>query len=153
MAGIICFDPDECDGAAGVLVRGKKVVLAGTEICRMPEKMRSEPLAGRLEQHGFFFFYGNEPVDFPWYAVPRLYVFARDGQGCFFAARRYPDMEEREPVWRVSRDGSMALAAPGLSELIESVLADRSEKGAPGADARLYSSRDEAERDFEFVRA
>ena len=121
----IWFDPDEWPDAAGVLIHGGAARNAGVEICYAPVGDKDSGLARALAGKGFFLFYeddGDVKSQIKWYALPRLYVFARDDAG-FYAADEPVDLNSAAPVFHVDHEGRMTRAADSLRALVEAIRA------------------------------
>ena len=148
---IIWFDPDEWPDALGVMLHGGMARLAGAEICASPAKDRETELTQRLAEKGFHFIYEGDETAFPWYALPRLHVFASDGAG-FYATDEPAGVESEGPVWRVDAEGRVSKAAESVRALIEAVLAGEALTQEPDEDHRLFASRRDAEKTELFLR-
>ncbi len=140
---IIWFDRDEWPNASGSLLHGGKARDAGVEIRFSPAADRESALARDLAAKGFEFFYedGGAPV-IPWYALPRLYVFARYGGG--FLAWDEPDGADA-PVWHIDGEGRVTRAASGLRALMDAIRAGEALSFTPDDAHRLFPSRRAAE--------
>ncbi|MBR4443214.1 MAG: hypothetical protein IKS52_08105, partial [Clostridia bacterium] len=101
---IIWFDPDEWPDAAGVLIHGGMARDAGVEICRVAAREADSKLARALAEKGFHLLREGDEVSVSWYALPRLYVFARDDDG-LYAADEPTDIDSAAPVYHVDAAG------------------------------------------------
>ena len=141
---IIWFDPDEWPDANGVLLHGGLARDAGTEICFSSAADRETELVKRLAEKGFRLFFEGDDAAFPWYGLPRLYVFARDAGG-FYAADQPVDLETEAAIFYIDGDGHMTRAAASLRELTDSILAGEAQNREEDTEHRLFSSWREAE--------
>ena len=136
---IIWFDPDEWIDAAGVLIHGGMARNAGVEICYAPAKNKDSGLARALAEKGLHLLDENDKVSVSWYALPRLYVFARDDSG-FYAADEPVDMDSAAPVYHVSDDWSVTRAASNPRSLADALLAGEPIERTPDDTHRLFAS-------------
>ena len=127
----IWFDPDEWPDAAGVLIHGGAARNAGVEICYAPVGDKDSGLARALAGKGFFLLFeddGDVKSQINWYALPRLYVFARDDVG-FYAADEPVDLNSAAPVFHVDHEGRVTRTADSLRALVEAMAAEARESG------------------------
>ena len=140
----IWFDPDEWPDALGVMLHGNKARLAGAELCLSPTRDREAALMRSLAEKGFYFLYEDEKTVFPFYALPRLYVFARDAEG-FYAADEPVDMDSGATIWHVGAEGQVTRAAANLRALIEAILSDEVPRWETDHTHALFASQEAAE--------
>ena len=140
----IWFDPDEWPDALGLMLHGGKASLAGAELCLSPARDRDAALMRGLADKGFFFLYDDEKVEFPWYALPRLYVFARDDAG-FYAADEPASMDGGATVYHVDQEGRVTRAAANLRALTEAALSGEVPRWETDHTHALYRSQEAAE--------
>ena len=152
------FDPDEWPDALGVMLHGNKARLAGAELCLSPTRDREAALMRSLAENvveqgthedlmaekGFYFLYEDEKTVFPFYALPRLYVFARDAEG-FYAADEPVDMDSGATIWHVGAEGQVTRAAANLRALIEAILSDEVPRWETDHTHALFASQEAAE--------
>ena len=124
----IWFDPDEWPDASGLMLHGDKASLAGAELCLLPARDRDAELVRSLADRGFYFLFEDETPVFPFYALPRLFVFARDEAG-FYAADEPIDIESGATIFHVDAGGHVTRAAANLRALTEAMLSDAETKG------------------------
>ena len=139
---MIWFDPDEWPDAAGVLIHGGAARNAGVEICYAPVGDKDSGLARALAGKGFFLLFeddGDVKSQINWYALPRLYVFARDDVG-FYAADEPVDLNSAAPVFHVDHEGRVTRTADSLRALVEAIRAGEAIGRAPDDTHRLFIS-------------
>ena len=101
-------------GVFGISSSEVNVVPAGTTFNVMsPHTREQTPQYGEIEErYGIFFFFRDRDVlELPFFAVPHLTLFARDGQGGWFGQSNQGEEEVYyiTPVWTVEprRGGSL----------------------------------------------
>lgn len=66
-----------------VYVRDAEVIPAGTTVYTMPLRERGPAYDRWGKEYGIYFLFEDMEVEIPFYAVPRVDIFAVDGQGGF----------------------------------------------------------------------
>ena len=132
-------------------VEGAQVVNAGTTVYALPRSQMGEKFEKYQTRYGLkFIFQGEEPqADF--YAVPQLDIFAADGAGGYMGTLgSRSDFGTCAPICYVDADRICWYAAKTGPEFLANM--DRwRERLTPCPDLRLYSSKDEAARELEFL--
>ena len=141
----IWFDPDEWPDALGIMLHGGKASLAGAEVCLLPARDRDAALMRSLADKDLHFLYDDEKVSFPFYALPRLFVFARDGAG-FYAADEPVDLDSGATIFHVDAEGRVTRAASSLRALTEMVLSDEVIRWETDHAHAIFPSQEAAER-------
>ncbi len=136
---VIWFDPDEWPDAAGVLIHGGTARDAGVEVCFSPAADCETGLARQLAGRGLRLIRPGEAVEIPWYALPRLYVFARDDEG-FYATDEPPAMDGAAAVWHVDSENRVTRAADSIAALIRAFLSGKAPGREPDETHRLFAS-------------
>ena len=141
----IWFDPDEWPDASGLMLHGDKASLAGAELCLLPARDRDAELVRSLADRGFYFLFEDETPVFPFYALPRLFVFARDEAG-FYAADEPIDIESGATIFHVDAGGHVTRAAANLRALTEAMLSgEATPRWETDHTHALYASQEAAE--------
>ena len=141
----IWFDPDEWPDASGLMLHGDKASLAGAEICISPAGERDSELARSLEDKGLRFIYEGEKPAFPFYGLPRLFVFATDEAG-FYAADEPVDINSGATIFHIDAEGRVTRAAANLRALAEAVLSDELTRWETDHSHAIYASQEAAEQ-------
>ena len=120
MAETIYIDNGTMDGAIGIIFEKEtKVVYTGLEILTEEDGPLLEEVSRLCGVH--FFPRGHAEPEVPLYGVPRLEVFASDGQGGWFAG---VDFLRGGPIYHIGRDLAPRLAAADRGELFGCMTAD-----------------------------
>lgn len=120
MSETIYIDSGTMDGAVGIVFEKEtKVVYTGLEILTEEDDPLLEEISRLCGVH--FFSRGQAKPEVPLYGVPRLEVFASDGQGGWFAGT---DLLRGGPIYHIGRDLAPRLAAANRGDLFNRMTAD-----------------------------
>ena len=132
-------DMREKDGPIGIFSSKVNVVPAGTTFRVMSPRTREQtPQYGEVEErYGIFFFFSDrDELEAPFFAVPRLELFARDREGGWFGTSN----QGEEEVYYITPEGEPFRVSSSMKELWE-----------PAQGLALYPSKEAAARAVELV--
>ncbi len=133
-----------------VYVRDAEVIPAGTTVYTMPLRERGHAYDRWGKEYGIYFLFEDMEVEIPFYAVPRVDIFAVDGQGGFFGTvGQGTDPEGEGPVC-FFKEGKCRLIAESGPEFIANGAVWR-QRLRDYPQVRLYDSREQAARELEFI--
>ena len=136
--------------AVSVYIRDAEVILAGTTIYSMSLRCRDAEYERWEQEYGISFIFDDMQVKVPFYAAPRVDIFAVDNQGGYLGTvGQTTDMEGDAPVCYI-KDGKCYLIAVSGPDFIGKVTDWRSCL-ADYPEVTLYDSREHAARILEFV--
>lgn len=139
-------------GVFGISSSEVNVVSAGTTLNVMSARERERmPQYGEIEErYGIFFFFRDRDVpELPFFAVPHLTLFARDGQGGWFGQSN----QGEEEVYYITPEGEPFRVSSSMKEFARRLLAgeDWRELWEPAQELALYPSKEAAARAVELV--
>ena len=150
----IYFDVNEepGNGVFAIFSSEARVVPAGTTLNVMSARGRERtPQYGEIEgRYGIFFFFSDRDVpEPPFFAVPRLEIFARDREGGWFGAAD----DGEEPVYYITESGEPVQVSRSRRDFARRLLAgeDWSELWEPAKEMTLYPSKEAAAQAVELV--
>ena len=123
MGETVYIDSRGADGAVGFIFEGEpcQVVWTGTEAQVERRGKNTAPLLDGLARLAGVEML-EEAVPLPFYAVPILRVFARDGRGGWFASME--EYERESPVCHLAPDLSPRVVAPSFTAFLLRALTD-----------------------------
>lgn len=139
-------------GIFGISSSEVNVVPAGTTFRVMSPRTREQtPQYGEIEErYGIFFFFRDRDVlELPFFAVPHLTLFARDGQGGWFGQSN----QGEEEVYYITPEGAPFRVSSSMKEFARRLLAgeDWRELWEPAQELALYPSKEAAAQAVELV--
>lgn len=139
-------------GIFGISSSEVNVVPAGTTLNVMSARERERmPQYGEIEErYGIFFFFRDRDVpELPFFAVPHLTLFARDGQGGWFGQSN----QGEEEVYYITPEGEPFRVSSSMKEFARRLLAgeDWRELWEPAQELALYPSKEAAAQAVELV--
>lgn len=139
-------------GIFGISSSEVNVVPAGTTLNVMSARERERmPQYGEIEErYGIFFFFRDRDVpELPFFAVPHLTLFARDGQGGWFGQSN----QGEEEVYYITPEGEPFRVSSSMKEFARRLLAgeDWRELWEPAQELALYPSKEAAAQVVELV--
>ena len=145
-------DMREKDGPIGIFSSKVNVVPAGTTFRVMSPRTREQtPQYGEVEErYGIFFFFSDrDELEAPFFAVPRLELFARDREGGWFGTSN----QGEEEVYYITPEGEPFRVSSSMKEFARRLLAgeDWRELWEPAQELTLYPSKEAAARAVELV--
>ena len=145
-------DMREKDGPIAIFSSKVNVVSAGTTFRVMSPRTREQtPQYGEVEErYGiFFFFWDREVPESPFFAVPHLTLFARDGQRGWFGQSN----QGEEEVYYITPEGEPFRVSSSMKKFARRLLAgeDWRELWEPAQELALYPSKEAAARAVELV--
>lgn len=145
-------DMREKDGPIGIFSSKVNVVPAGTTFRVMSPRTREQtPQYGEVEErYGIFFFFSDrDELEAPFFAVPRLELFARDREGGWFGTSN----QGEEEVYYITPEGEPFRVSSSMKEFARRLLAgeDWRELWEPAQELALYPSKEAAARAVELV--
>ena len=150
----IYFDVSEepGNGVFAIFSSEADIVPAGTTLNVMSARQRGQtPQYGEIEEkYGIFFFFRDREVpETPFFAVPHLELFARDGQGGWFGTSN----QGEEEVSYITPEGEPVRVSNSMKEFARRLLAgeDWRELWEPAEGLILYPSKEAAAQAVELV--
>ena len=145
-------DMREKDGPIAIFSSKVNVVSAGTTFRVMSPRTREQtPQYGEIEErYGIFFFFSDrDELEAPFFAVPRLELFARDREGGWFGTSNCGE----EEVYYITPEGEPFRVSSSMKEFTRRLLAgeDWRELWEPAQELALYPSKEAAARAVEMV--
>lgn len=145
-------DMREKDGPIGIFSSKVNVVPAGTTFRVMSPRTREQtPQYGEVEErYGIFFFFSDrDEPEAPFFAVPRLELFARDREGGWFGTSN----QGEEEVYYITPEGEPFRVSSSMKEFVRRLLAEEDwrELWEPAQELALYPSKEAAARAVELV--
>ena len=139
-------------GIFGISSSEVNVVPAGTTFRVMSPRTREQtPQYGEVEErYGIFFFFSDrDELEAPFFAVPRLELFARDREGGWFGTSTCGE----EEVYYITPEGEPFRVSNSMKEFAGRLLAGEEvrELWEPVPELRVYPSKAEAAREVELV--
>lgn len=139
-------------GVFGISSSEVNVVPAGTTFRVMSPRTREQtPQYGEIEErYGIFFFFRDREVpESPFFAVPHLTLFARDGQGGWFGQSN----QGEEEVYYITPEGAPFQVSRSMESFVRRLLAEEDwrELWEPAQELPLYPSKEAAARAVELV--
>ena len=139
-------------GVFGISSSKVKVVPAGTTFNVMSPRTREQtPQYGEIEEwYGIFFFFSDrDELEAPFFAVPRLELFARDREGGWFGTSN----QDEEEVYYITPEGEPFRVSSSMKEFARRLLAEEDwrELWEPAQELALYPSKEAAARAVELV--
>ena len=140
------------NGVFAIFSSEAHVVPAGTTLNVLSAREREQtPQLGEIEErYGIFFFFRDRGVpELPFFAVPHLTLFARDGQGGWFGQSN----QGEEEVYYITPEGEPFRVSNSMKEFARRLLAgeDWRELWEPARELALYPSREAAAQVVELV--
>ena len=140
------------DGPIGIFSSKVNVVSAGTTLNVMSARTREQtPQYGEAEEkYGISFFFSDRRVpEVPFFAVPHLELFARDGQGGWFGRSN----QGEEEVYYITPEGEPFRVSSSMKEFARRLLAGEEvrELWDPVPELKLYPSKEAAAQAVELV--
>ena len=145
-------DMREKDGPIAIFSSKVNVVSAGTTFRVMSPRTREQtPQYGEVEErYGIFFFFRDREVpESPFFAVPHLTLFARDGQRGWFGQSN----QGEEEVYYITPEGAPFQVSRSMESFVRRLLAEEDwrELWEPAQELALYPSKEAAARAVELV--
>lgn len=139
-------------GVFGISSSEVNVVPAGTTFRVMSPRTREQtPQYGEVEErYGIFFFFSDrDELEAPFFAVPRLELFARDREGGWFGTSNCGE----EEVYYITPEGAPFQVSNSMKNFARRLLAgeDWRELWEPAQELALYPSKEAAARAVELV--
>lgn len=136
--------------AVSVYIRDGEVIPAGTTICSMSVKHRNTEYDRWEREYGICFIFDDMQVEIPFYAVPRVDIFAVDGQGGYLGTvGQETDLEGEAPICYF-KDGKCYLIAENGLDFRKNA-ADWRSHLAEYSEVTMYASREQAARTLPFL--
>lgn len=140
-------------GAIGVFMRDTKVLPAGVTISSESAAARQDATVMRafaqFARKDVHFIFRDEEPEIDFYAVPRLDVFARTSEGLLATLGESSDPEGGAPIVLIDREMNVRRAARNMMDLLTST--NWKDGVGEERDVKLYSSREAAEAELEFI--
>lgn len=145
-------DMREKDGPIAIFSSEVNVVPAGTTFRVMSPRTREQmPQYGEIEErYGIFFFFSDrDELEVPFFAVPRLELFARDREGGWFGTSN----QGEEEVYYITPEGAPFQVSNSMKNFARRLLAveDWRELWEPAQELALYPSKEAVARAVELV--
>ena len=145
-------DMREKDGPIGIFSSKVNVVPAGTTFRVMSPRTREQtPQYGEVEErYGIFFFFSDrDEPEAPFFAVPRLELFARDREGGWFGTSN----QGEEEVYYITPEGVPFQVSSSMKNFARRLLAEEDwrELWEPAQELALYPSKEAAAQAVELV--
>lgn len=139
------------NGVFAIFSSEANIVPAGTTLNVLSARDREQAPYGEIEgRYGIFFFFRDREVPgVPFFAVPHLELFARDGQGGWFGTSN----QGEEEVFYITSEGEPFRVSNSMKEFARRLLAgeDWREMWEPAKELTLYPSKEAAAQAVELV--
>ncbi|WP_394272352.1 hypothetical protein [Butyricicoccus sp.] len=145
MDKVLYVDCTQSDGPIAIFASDAQVVYAGVTVSGMPERDRE---AARIYEArlGILFLFAGDAPELPFYTVPQVEVFARDGDGWLATVWQPTDGEDDAPVCYIDADRQCWRAADSFRQLLDRP--DWKRQLAPMKGIAVYASRKDAAREL-----
>ena len=146
----VYIDKNEMPGATSIWMRDVEIKWAGVVVCSMSVKDKDEKYQQYEEQYDIQFIFDDKQPDIDFYTVPMVEIFARDSIGGYIGTvGENVDYESTAPICYISKNKECFLIAESFKCLI-SEPDNWKEKMTPYYEVKIFSSKKEAENNFEF---
>ncbi len=137
--------------AVSVYIRNAEVIPAGTTVCSMPSRCRNAEYDRWQQEYGISFLFDDMRMEFPFYAVPWVDIFAVDNEGgCLGTLGQQTDLEGNAPICYI-KDRKCCLIAESGPDFRKKA-SDWRNCLTEYTGVTLYDSREQAARTLEFVK-
>ena len=147
----VYLDRTKYTDCMAVYVRDAQVENAGATVYAMPVKDKNDAYERFAQEHGIWFIFADDVPQIAFFAVPQVDVFAHDGAGGYIGmAGQTADLQSDAPVVYIDAQRRVYMLAERGAEFVANA-GNWREKLVPWEGIRLYNSREEAEKDIEFL--
>jgi len=137
--------------AVSIYIRDAEVVLAGTTIYPMSTRHRGAEYERWKQEYGICFIFDDMQVEAPFYAVPRVDIFAIDGRGGYLGTvGQHTDLMAGDAPICYFIDWKCYLIAENGPDFVENV-ADWRCRLTDFSGVTMYDSREQASRELPFI--
>lgn len=143
---------DPKNSCTGIFAEGMKVIPAGTTIYVMPVSDKNAEYDQLAQKYDIHFIFEDHVPEIPFYAVPRIDIFATVSDGGYLATYGgTTDLKSNARIVYISKDQVVRNAAAHLRKLLST---KKSWKGSMQKTkmVKLYSSREKAMQELPFLK-
>ena len=149
------MDMTKAEGCFGVIPEnGETIVFTGVAINSMPLSVKHKE--GKVyedfaQKYGIVFIFDDNKPTIDFYTVPRIDIAATDVDGGFIASVGEPfSLSDPIPLVYISKDRKCYLITND-STVFLSIVSDWKSKLTPCTDIVIYSSKEEARKDYQII--
>lgn len=148
----VYFDVSETRECVSVFARDAEVIPAGVTLYSMSVKHKDKEYQRYAKEYDIHFLFDDKLPRIDFYAVPQMDIFAIDGEGGFIASiGGITDFDSQKPIYYVNMKKNCFKIADCGKEFLENAMKWKSLL-KPCEDIEIFSSKEEAERKYEFIR-
>ncbi len=139
------------NGAISVIRRDAEIIPAGTTVYSMPIADKNEEYQHFADAYDVHFIFEDMVPDIDFYAVPRVDIMAVDSHGGYIGTvGGLTDMESEFPICYIDQSRKVFLIADTFKSFVLDC-ADWRKHLKSYDDVTLFSSKDEAAKEYEFI--
>lgn len=142
---------DGADGAICVIRKDAEIIQAGTTISSMPTELMDEEYQKFIDCYDIHFIFDNMALNVDFYAVPRVDIMAVDSRGGYIGTvGGLTDIESEFPICYIDKSRKIFRIADNFKNFVNNC-ADWKKQLQPCDDVKLFSSKSEAAKEYEFI--
>ena len=139
------------NGAIGVFLKDTEIIQAGTTIYSMPTELKDEEYQKFADCYDIHFIFDDRVPEIDFYAVPYVDIMAVDSQGGYIGTvGGLTDLESEFPICYIDKNRKVFRIADNFRSFVANCENWR-EHWKPWNDVKLFSSKNEAMKEYEFV--
>lgn len=139
------------NGALSVILNDAEIIPAGTTVYPMPVELKDAEYQHFAHAYDVHFIFEDMVPDIDFYAVPRVDIMAVDSHGGYIGTvGGLTDMESEFPICYIDKNRKVFLIADTFKSFVADC-ADWRKHLEPYNDVTLFSSKDEAAKEHEFI--
>ena len=139
------------NGAICVILKDAEIIQAGTTIYSMPTELMDEEYQKFIDCYDIHFIFDNMALNVDFYAVPRVDIMAVDSRGGYIGTVGGLTVIESEfPICYIDTNRKIFRLAAHFKNFVNAS-ADWQKQLQPCDDVKLFSSKSEAAKEYEFI--
>lgn len=139
------------NSCTSVFIKDTKIIPAGTTIYSMPVKEKNDEYATLADKYDIHFIFDDNIPIIDFYSIPRIDIMATDSSGGFIGTLgEISDLDSKAKICYIDNNNNCYIIALNFGDLLNN-LSDWKEKAIPCEEIILFTSKEEAMKEYEFV--